>query len=299
MFRIVIVSCFLMVGSITLAAGPAEKKAAVEKVKATVEAALAKAEIKPIGKAETDHLLVYGTMSDAKVKTIAEAAQKSFAFAAKSLKVEKVDDLFAAKLVVFIVPDRKPYANLVQAIDGKRPDQSETYEVKARGDVPFVSIGTGIGEKPTDADIANAAACWTAAAVLNKKLGTDPGAFDLPEWAQLGYGKIATLRMEGNAAKLTAFRTKAKSLVNGKLRGPVSIKDAWSGSKGKDHETLVTSVVDFLAFGPDPERFGKLALGFKKSDDNRDPSIDRILQSLEWKWDTLDAEWKTYVIKLK
>ena len=161
MFRIVIVSYFLIVSSIALAAGPAEKKAAIEKVKVTVEAAIAKAEIKPIGKAETDHLLVYGTMNDAKVKTIAEVAQKSFAFAAKSLKVEKVDELFAAKLVVLIVPDRKPYANLVQAIDGKRPDQSETYEVKTRSEVPFVSIGTGIGNQPSDAELANAAALRT------------------------------------------------------------------------------------------------------------------------------------------
>ena len=299
MFLTISLLTTMLFASNLLAADEAAKKAAVAKQKTAMDAAIQKAAIKSVSKAETEHLLVYATRPDSKVKPIAELAQKSFAFAAKSLKVENVDDLFAGKLVVLVVPDRKPFANLVFAIDGKRPDQMDTYELKSRGDLPFVAVGTGVGENPSDAELAILAASWTAATVLNKKLGTDPGAFDLPEWAQLGYGKIVALRAEASSTKLLAFRSKSKALVNGRFRGPVKITELWSGTKGKEHETFAMSVVEYFAFGPDPDRFNKLMMGFKKSDTNPSPTIENILAGLEWKWDSLDTEWKTFVLKAK
>ena len=77
----------------------------------------------------------------------------------------------------------------------------------------------------------------------------------------------------------------------------MKITELWSGSKGKEHETFAMSVVEYFAFGPDPDRFNKLMMGFKKSDTNPSPSIENILAGLDWKWDTLDAEWKTFVLK--
>jgi hypothetical protein len=235
----------------------------------------------------------------AKIKLLAELAEKSFAFAAKSLKVEKLDELFAGKLPVIVIADRKPYTAVIQALENRRPDQSETYEVKTRGDMPFVAVGVGIGSIPNDAELASQAAQWTAAAVLNKKLGTDPGAYDLPEWAQLGFGKIAALRAENNPGKVAAYRTKAKSLVNGRVRGAVKLTDACSGTKGREHELLVMSVVDYLAFGPEPEKFTQLMSGFKKSDTNQNPTMDSIVRGLEWKWEDLDRGWKTMMLKAK
>lgn len=273
--------------------------AATQKLKTVATAALEKAAVKNVQSAETEHLFVFATVPSAKIKPLAELAEKSFVFTAKSLKVEKPDELFAGKLPVFVIADRKPYVALIQALENRRPEQSDTFEIKTRGDVPFVAVGVGIGSIPNDTELASLAAQWTAAAVLNKKLGTDPGAFDLPEWAELGFGKIAALRAENNQVKVAAYRTKAKSLVNGRVRGAVKLTDACSGTKGREHELLVMSVVDYLAFGPDPDKFTQLMAGFKKSDTNQNPTMDSIVRGLEWKWEDLDLGWKTMMIKAK
>jgi hypothetical protein len=273
--------------------------AATQKLKAAATAALEKAAVKNVQSAETEHLLVFANVPSAKIKALADLAEKTFVFTAKSLKVEKTDELFAGKLPVFVISDRKSFTALIQALENRRPEQDETYEIKTRGDVPFVAVGVGIGSIPNDAELATQTAQWTAAAVLNKKLGTDPGAFDLPEWAQLGFGKIAALRAEGNPVKVAAYRTKARSLVNGRVRGVVKITDACSGTKGREHDLLVMSVVDYLAFGPDPEKFTQLMTGFKKSDTNQNPTMDSIVRGLEWKWEDLDIGWKTMMIKAK
>lgn len=282
-----------------MAADPQEKKANVQKLKDAMDAAIQKSAVKQVAKAETEHLLVYATVPAGKIKPLADAAEKSFLFAANALKVEKVNELFAGKLILIVVPDRKPYANLVFAVEGKRPESGDTYEIHTTGDVPFVSVSLGLGEKPNDAELNALAAGWTASAVLNKKLGTDPGAFDLPEWVQLGYGKIAALRAEGNSAKLTAYRTKAKALANGRTRGAVKVTDLWSGSQGKDQDIFAMSVVDCLAFGSQPDRFIKLLTGLKKSDNNTNPTFESALAGLELKWEQLDAEWKSFVLKGK
>jgi hypothetical protein len=279
--------------------GIAADPTAVDKVKTQAEEALKTAAITKVTKAETTNLLIYASYPDAKLKPLGELAEKSFALAAKQIKVEKPDELFKGKLAIFLIPDRRQYANLCLAFTGKRPDQAELYEVRARGDLPFAAIGQPLGEKYTETDWQMQSMAWVASAVLNKKLNTDPGAFDLPEWAELGFGRITALKAENNTVRLTTFRTKTKALITGKLRGPTKINDVWNGSKGKEFDVLAASVVEYLAYGADADPFVKLMNGFKKSDSNPNPTIQNVLQGLELKWDDMDTAWKTFALKTK
>lgn len=273
--------------------------AAVAKAKEAADAAIKTAGLKGIESHDTPHLRIVAALPAAKLKPIGDLAEKSFAVAAKALKVEKPDELIPAKLTILLIPDRRSYANILLAITGKRPDATDLADCRTRGDLPFAAVGMPLGEKYTDADWQQLAAAGAAVGVLNKKLGTDPGVFEIPEWAALGFGKLCAVKGEANGTKLAAYRTKVKSLLAGKLRGPVKISDAWGGAKGKEFDALAMSVVEYLAFGSDPEQFTKLLNGFKPSDTNPAPTIQSVLAALEWKWDDLDGQWKQFALKAK
>lgn len=269
------------------------------KSKELAEAALKTAAVKQFDRAESAHVVVYAGWTGAKAKPMAEAAQKAFDLAAKTIRVDKPDELFPGKIVVVLLPDRRQFGSFCLAITGKKPESRESQEIRIRTEPPFAAISQLLGEKLTDADWAPLAMASTATAVLQKKLGIDPGSFNLPDWAEVGFGKLCALKAENNGSKLSAYRTKVKSLIAGRLRGAVKVTDAWAPSKGKEFDTLAMSVVEYFAFGPDPEQFPKLLNGFKQSDSNTNPTMQSVLANLEWKWEDLDSAWKSFAAKAR
>jgi hypothetical protein len=286
-------SAFVLISFVGLIAPDATRS------KELSESALKAAAVKQFDRAESSHVVVYAGWMGARAKPIAEAAEKAFEFAAKAIKVEKPDELFPGKIVVVMLPDRRQFGSFCLAITGKKPDSRESQEIRTRTEPPFAAISQPLGEKLADADWIQLAMASTATAVLHKKLGTDPGSFNLPDWAELGFGKLCALKAENNGSKLTAYRTKSKSLIAGRLRGAVKVTDAWAPAKGKEFDTLAMSVVEYFAFGPDPEQFIKLLNGFRQSDSNTNPTMSSVLANLEWKWEDLDSAWKIFAAKAK
>jgi hypothetical protein len=268
------------------------------KQKSAAESTLKAAEVSKPGHAETADLLVYSTLPEAKTKAVAEAAQRTFTFAKKTLAFDDKETYWPGKLTVYVLPDWKAYTDLLRPLAQRKPEKGEVAVTDVRVDTPYVAVGAELGERPTDADVKSAAGTWVAAVLLNKKAGMANTTDKLPEWLQLGFGRAAHLRAENNTAKLTAYRTKAKALaVGSKTRYAAKLSDAWAGSKDKDYDTLVTSVADYLAFGPYAEKFPTVLTGLKPTETQINPTIQTAFAAAEWKEADVEAAWRVWVVK--
>jgi hypothetical protein len=299
MRRVVVLSLAFAACSFALGADSETKKAATEKQKTEITAALEKGGAKGLALVETPHLLVYADRTAVKTKPVADLAEKAFGVACKTIFVDKPDDLFEGKLAVLLIENRRPFNGVALALSGTRPEATDAVVLRTHRGVPFVAVSVAFGEKPSESDLQSAVAAATAAAVLNKAVFASPGLLDVPVWASSGFGTLVALRAENNPTKLAAYRVKVKALAAGRTRGPVKLADVWSGTKGKDSDVFGASVVDMLTSGPDPKRFLTIVHGFQASDLNRTRTIEGILGVLDLPADKLDAEWKAFAARAK
>jgi len=281
------------------AIGRAEDDAkVVGKQKSAAENVLKATGVSKPGHAETADLLVYSTLPEAKAKAVAEAAQRTFTFAKKTLAFDDKETFWPGKLTVYVLPDWKAYTDLLRPLAQRKPEKNEVAVTDVRVETPYVAVGAELGERPTDADVQSTAGAWVAAVLLNKKAGMANTADKLPEWLQLGFGRAAHLRAENNTARLTTYRTKAKALAAGsKTRLAARLSDTWAGAKDKDYDTLVTSVTDYLAFGPYAEKFPTVLSSLKPTETQMNPSIQTAFASVEWKEADVEAAWRVWVVK--
>lgn len=271
---------------------------AVEKQKAAAVEAFKKAGVARPSTAETSDLLVYSSLPEAKTKVVAEAAQRTFAFAKKSLAFDGNETYWPGKLTVYVTPDWKGHTDLLRSLAQRKPDKGEVAVANVRTANPYVAVGADLGEKPTDAEIQAAVGTWVSAVLLNKKAGMSSTTDKLPEWLQVGFGRAAHLRAENSATKVAAYRAKAKTVAAGaKTRLPAKFSDAWAEGKDKDYDTLVTSVVDFLAFGPEAYKFPVILGGFKPTETNMNPTVDSAFASVEWKMPDVENAWRVWVVR--
>lgn len=270
----------------------AEGEEVVKAQKAAAEANLKATAVKHAS-AETTDLLVYGGFPEAKVKAYAAVLQKSFASGTRILKAKPEDKLWNGKLTVYLLADARDAKALVQHIERKTVDRRDVYRVSVRGETPFVILPLQTGAKANDAAIVAEAAAYVGAAVLGAKIGgTSP-----PEWMLLGFGRVAHVRADGpTSARMTAHKQKVKSLL-AKTRGQAF---RWSvvegGQGGTDQELLAASLVEFLAFGPNADKFSALVGALKPGENGESPSFAQALQTLEWPADQFDAAWQKWVV---
>lgn len=282
----------LLMLSIGFARGD-EKSDAAKKQKAAADALLKSAKLTTTH-AESDDLLVYSSFSEDKTKALAASAQKSYVAGRKALKVAADEKLWPGKLTVIVLPESRQYKGFVLSALKRSPTNRESFTFELRSDEPFVLIGTALGEKPTDAEMMAEAAGFVAAAVLNKKAGT--GAAGLPEWFSRGFARATHIHTEGNASKATAFHQKVKALYS-KYRGngfkPANVWDNMIASA--ETNTVATSFVEYLAFGPEAEQFPKLIQALKPTEESPNPTVATALAAIEWPVDSIESSWRKWI----
>src|SRR4051812_5056526 len=141
-----------------------ERAEAAKKQKAAAEAKLTAAKIKAAA-AETDDLLVFATMPEEKAKALSASMQRTYAVAAKPLKIDPTSPPWPGKLSVFVFNEPRQYKTFVLDALKRPPLPRETRAVELRGDTPTAVIGVGLGEKPTDTQV-TAEVCGVTAAAL-------------------------------------------------------------------------------------------------------------------------------------
>jgi hypothetical protein len=221
---------------------------------------------------ETDGLLVHAAVPEATARALADTLQKTYLLSRTTLKFAADEKPWPGKLTVYVLTDAVQFTNFVRRVEQRRPDKDQTYTLNLRGDFPYAVHSVGAGERVTDADLTTESAAVVGAAVLNRKAGA--GA-DLPEWLELGFGRAVAARADGS---------------------PV---DVWRGVATKDSPIVAASLAEYLAFGPDADKFPKLLAALKPSDDRPSPTVETAFADLEWRPEAVELGWKQWVAKLK
>lgn len=271
--------------------------AAVGKQKAAVTANLSKAGLKKVAVAESKNLQVISSLTESRAKAIAQSAQKIFEFSQKALKLD--DMLWPGKLTLVVLGDPREFTSYVRVVTQSRPDPKDWFTVNVRGDVPTAAVLVEAGEKTKDAEIAAPVSTIVAAALLNKKAGTSPTTGTLPEWVQLGFGKLMVAKTAGGAA-LTDYRTKSKALAFGTKSkpSPVRLASVWS-EKTKDSDLVAASVVEYMLYGVEGDKFFAFATAFKPGETMLAPTVESAFEAVEWKMDAFEVGWKIWHSKQK
>jgi hypothetical protein len=286
-----------LVAGLVLPSAAQDDKATANQ-KTAVTANLTKAGMKKLVTAETKNIQVISSLSESRAKAIAEAAQKNFAFAHKSLKLDEM--IWPGKLTLVVLGDPREFTSYMRVVTQTRPDPKDWFTINVRGDVPTAAVLVEAGEKTKDAELGATASTIVAAALLNKKAGTSPTTGSLPEWVQLGFGKVMVVKCAGGAA-MSDYRSKAKSAVVGtKSRpAPSRLADVTGGVKTKDGEILAASVIEYMMYGIEGDKFFAFAAGFKPNEMVAEPTVDSAFAGVEWKMNEFEIGWKVWHSKQK
>ena len=275
------------------------KEAQAKTQKSLAQETLKKAELAKITAAESAELMLFTSLPETRAKAVVTGAQKAFDAAQKVLKFDEKERLWPGKLTVYHLPERRDFTVMKRMLLPESGDKFSKTFIRVRGTEPFILLGTDAGAKQTDAETVEDLGEAVAEAMLSHKAGVNPGTFDLPGWIRSGFGKAMVLRAEGNTAKFVAHRNKVKLLfVKAKLP-TFKASDAWSGMSTKDSDTLTTSLVEYLLFGMEAGKFDQFIAAQKPDEQGNLPGIEKALEALELKPDTLDAAWKAWVAKQK
>jgi hypothetical protein len=268
--------------------------------KAAAAANLNKAGLKKLATAETADLLVLSSLPEAKAKAFADAAQKAFAAAKTALKFDAKDALWPGKLTVVVLGDNREFSSYVRVVTQQRPESKDWFTVNVRGDAPTAAVLVPNNEKPKDPEAQALVTAVVAAALLNKKAGTGPTTGSLPEWLQLGFGRLMTAKSAGGSA-WTDYRAKAKQLVVGTKSKPPTIRmaDLWGGTPSKDADVVAASLVEYLLYGVEGDKFFGFVTAFKPDDNRPMPSVEGAFDAVELKMDAVEPSWRYWTSKQK
>jgi hypothetical protein len=253
---------------------------------------------------ETDELQAISTLPEAKLKPMLEAAQKAMAVAKLAMKYTKEDAPFNGKLTLYVFTDYTDLKDFIRKIETRRPVANTPVTSALRGDGPYVALSPDAGAKLNEADLALAIASRTAAAVLNKRIGTDAEKF-LPDWLQSGFGRTCLMRSGKNDAALAMFRSKQKAVVLATGTNAITMNQVWEATIKKDTDAVAASAVEYLAFGPPAEKFQPFCKALKNLDVLEekglapDQAVVSALATVEWTIEGLDYGWKEWVKKGK
>lgn len=279
---------FLILLSFAPIAHADEKDDEIAKQKAAALALLKQCDVMNGALLETPDLFVAGGFPEAKLKTMGDLVQKSYASAIKALKFEADQNPFKAKLTVYFLPDRKQLSAFVGAVLNDRLDKGDRSQVDAVYKYPYAAISVYPGEKPIDLEAE--AANQIAVALLRGKAGSN----SLPQWMEDGFVKALKMR----AAPLSPDRTAIRKMLAETKTVPAKYKvaDVWGPNYDKEKQLLAGSLMEFFVFGPESAKLGKILAGMRPMDGAPAPKMDAVLMSLEMPLDKLDIAWKKYAM---
>lgn len=270
----------------------------VKKQKAAADETVKLAKLDKLTAAESDRLLLYTTLPEAKAKALATAGQKAFDSATKLLKATEESKLWAGKLTAFVLPTRANYNSFVRLVLNDKPETVEARRTSVLGEAPFVLVGVETGGTATDAGLADELGQAVAVAALTRFYSGRTAATELPHWLTDGFGKVAVSRAEGGAAKLTALRTKQRALFGKKSTAVFTADSVWGTERVKDADILAATFVEYLLFAPEP-KFNAFTNAFRPGE-GQDGAVptSTALRAVEWTdAKALDAAWKAWVVK--
>jgi len=265
----------------------AENDEEVAKQKAKALEILKKCDVAKPALVETQDLIVCGPLPEDKLKTMGAAVQKQYTAAFKSLKFD-ADAPFKGKLTVYFFPERRTYSFFVSEVVTERLEKDDRGHADGRAEPPYVAVSVLPAEKPTDLEAE--ASIEAAVALFQAKAGPAK----LPAWMKAGFARAMKMRQNPAAAAADRDRTK-RELANYKYKAA----DVWIPPENIDvkvKQLIAASLTEYLVFGPESAKLGKLLAAFRGGDGDQPPSVFDALKAAGIEVEKLDVSWRRWVV---
>lgn len=267
-----------------------EKKIPPEKLGEMAAEAMKKSDVADARVIETENLVVATTLPESKAKALAEALQKTFALAAKTLKFTEAE-IKANRMVIYTFADVDNFRQFQRSVLKVRPEDSEFTAYDVKRDNPFIAVSARRGDRNPHFDLL--AGNEISRALLAQKGGNAR----LPEWMKDGFARAVHMRLNpGTAGAERAAVQRIAPRVGKSSKAPPVVDKAWSGM-GKEKDLVAAGLMDFFAFGPGAEKFSSLLNGLIPVDGGGDPSLADGLKAADWMLEDLDRAWRDWISK--
>jgi len=226
----------------------------------------------PVGIYESKKIILLVPKAlEAKAKDIGTNLDKHYEIAAKSLGYKEDNSPWNGKLMVFVLPDREQFVAFVRRVE-KRSPQNDSYGAFGYlENIPHLAVGTSKGKNAPNAE--TQAYIELGGALIRSKAGEKT---PLPDWVTDGFGRAVYWRFLGNANN-TVQNNKRKILTLSKKTWAVG--DFWSGSDPENGPLLQTSLMEYLAFGPQAAKLPEFLKGFIPDENGESKSAEQAFDS--------------------
>jgi hypothetical protein len=243
--------------------------AAIAKQKQTAETNCRTLQLAPLGKTETANFLVYGVLTDQRLRALSANLEKNYSTAMKGLQFDKDARPWRGKLTVYVFADRGQFRSFVRQIEKRSPDDGEQGSANVSGDVPHIAVAPGQGKDAVTADLQGGYEVATALMAIRAK-GTQ-----LPEWLTQGFAR-ATAAQAANAPAGVRKR------VARQLAGRTKPAEAWNDMLSLEQRLpLATSLADYLFYGKGTSRPGDFLLAFRPDDEKPMKTVMDALEAVK------------------
>jgi hypothetical protein len=229
--------------------------ATLAKQRQTADAQAKSLQLSSIVNNETRHFILYGTLSDGRLKALGATLEMQYAPAVKALQFANDDPPWSGKLAVYDFTERGDYRSFARQVEKRSPDDAELGSFRLSDDVPHVAAGPGKGKDAPTPEVQ--AGYQLAAALLAARARNVP----LPEWVVTGFGKATAAHAAGTsaggrkrAARNLGVRFKASDVWNDKA--PAEVR-----------HVLAVSVADFVFYGKGVPKPVDFLNGFRPDDE--------------------------------
>lgn len=234
---------------------------------------------------ETEHFLLYGTVTPKVLDDCGKTAEKALPIIRRTLRLDK-KPAWKGKPVIFLLRERGEFGSIERNLAKRNPDREDRGSFFHLPQWSLVTVGPPATSKSLPYDLETVQ--YVAAAALTKEYGEN-----LPEWLVSGYGRSIAYRIAPKA--FTEERQLAQRFLSGK-----HLRDVLSGNLTREEgPVLNASLVDFLANGApqNPAMFQTILIAYGLQLQN--PTLEQAFTAVRLTPDGLDAGWRAWAAKAK
>lgn len=243
---------------------------------------------------ETPNILLYGSKSlpEEKLKAWGDLLEEQLGLLRKAFALDDKKTLWPGKLAVFFFDEKRTFASFIRQIEQRRPESEELSSFLQEDDLAHIAACTTPGKQ--DPSIEAQVCEQLVTAVFNKVVGENSG---VPGWVLPGLIQATVWRTAPNdlARKQRDLDRKKLAFLVTTRRPPRSAKELWNGGlEGEELALLRGSIVEFLAYGPDAQKFPDFLKAFRP-EEGKTKSIDDGLAAVRSFQDKFDRGWANWV----
>jgi hypothetical protein len=283
----------VLLGTTTAAAlvqAPAVPKldpALIQKQKEQLKNQLDKVKIPGVTILETPHFLLASTLEADKLRLMQAQLEKLVPVVRAPLGLPSGEMPWKGKLAICYLPEPRDFRTFVRE---NLQQQPERVHYSLESETPLlVTSGQAVGAT-TEADRQQVVLTQVAQAFLQAKSPQS----QLPFWLSGSFGRVCLRRADGlKSPRYTQYRKQVLQLIRENRLKP---SDLLAQEPPERAEVLAESLVEFLAFGPDADKFPILLSSFRPAEDGQIPSAASVLERLGLSGMTLEERWRNWFL---